>query len=85
MATSLTLDNLDGDVVERLRDEARRRGVDISIVVNEILKAGLAPPPRDAGPYRDLDHLAGTWSQADADAFLAAVADLERLDNDLWK
>ena len=31
-----------------------------------------------------LQRLAGTWTQADADAFAAAIAPLEQVDYDLW-
>jgi predicted nucleic acid-binding protein len=31
-----------------------------------------------------LQRLAGTWTQADADAFAAAIAPLEQVDSDLW-
>jgi hypothetical protein len=33
--------------------------------------------------YDDLDHLAGTWSDEQAEEFLGAIADLERVDEDL--
>jgi hypothetical protein len=31
-----------------------------------------------------LQRLAGTWTQADADAFAAAITPLEQVDSDLW-
>ncbi len=64
MAISITIDNLDPEVVERLQAEADRRGVEISVVVNELLKAGLCPIPKatPAATHHDLDALAGTWS-----------------------
>jgi hypothetical protein len=31
-----------------------------------------------------LQRLAGTWTQADADTFAAAIAPLEQVDSDLW-
>ena len=32
----------------------------------------------------DLDHLAGTWSQEEADEFDAALAEQRRIDPELW-
>jgi len=32
-----------------------------------------------------LDHLAGTWTEADEREFADAIAPLERVDSDLWK
>ena len=38
---------------------------------------------RPAPPYRDLDALAGTWSDEEAEEFLSAIADFERVDEGL--
>jgi len=85
MATSITIDDLDPAVLRRLHDEAARRGVDVNALVKELLKRGVVqtPEPQD-GPHHDLDALAGTWSDRDAEAFLAAIADLERVDEGIW-
>lgn len=50
-------------------------------------------PTEAAGPkaaanrdlHHDLDALAGTWSEADAEAFEAGVAGSARVDPELWK
>ena len=87
MPVSITIDDLDGGVVERLRCEAQRRGVDVSAVAREILREGLGPidQPAEGRVCHDLDALAGTWSPDEAEAFLSAVAGFEQLDEDLWK
>ena len=87
MPVSIIIDDLDGGVVERLRCEAQRRGVDVSAVAREILQEGLGPLSRPAKGQvcHDLDALAGTWSSDEAEAFLSAVAGFEQLDEDLWK
>jgi hypothetical protein len=73
-----------------LEQEARRRGVDVSTVARDVLRR--AVPPSDAqgaSPvptlHHDLDHLAGTWSDADARAFEAAVEGFGRIDREIWK
>jgi hypothetical protein len=38
-----------------------------------------------AAAHDDLDALAGTWSQNEADAFHAAIAPLEQVDPELWE
>lgn len=35
--------------------------------------------------FHDLDHLAGTWSAEDLAEFEAAVADFEKIDEELWR
>jgi len=85
MAISFTIDDLDAAVVKSLQDEARRRGVDVNLLVKEFLRHAIAETPEMSdGPHHDLDALAGTWSDQDAEAFLAAIADLGRVDASIW-
>jgi len=88
MGTAITIDGLDPATLEQLRVEARRRGVEVSVVARESLKRGL-PPVRIAtagqAPFHDLDAFAGTWSDAEGDEFLAAIEDFSRIDPDLWR
>ena len=87
MGSPLTID-VDPATLEQLREEARRRGVDVSDVALESLKRGM-PPIRaalaDGPPYHDLDSFAGTWSDAEADEFLAAIQDFGRIEPELWR
>ncbi|MDB5289220.1 MAG: hypothetical protein JWL69_461 [Phycisphaerales bacterium] len=87
MTTSITIDGLDAAVVARLRAEARRLGVDLTQVARDALRRGLPLPSIDSGDaeYHDLDFLAGTWTEADAQEFTAAAADFDRIDPELWK
>ena len=90
MGTSITITDLDAVTFQRLEQEARRRGVDVNTLAREVLRQ--AVPPTDAqgaspAPtlHHDLDDLAGTWSEADARAFEAAVEGFGRIDPELWK
>lgn len=87
MGNPLTIE-VDPVTLEQLRNEARRRGVDVSDVALESLKRGL-PTVRTAvtggPPYHDLDAFAGTWSDAEANEFLAAIKDFGRIDPELWR
>lgn len=87
MGSSITIDNLDDEVLERLRNEAKRRGVGVSAVISELIEESLAPVSQAGGKEsrHDLDALAGTWSDEQAEAFLRAVADFGRVDEDMWK
>jgi plasmid stability protein len=88
MGISITVENLDADVLNRLQVEAMRRGVDVSAVIRQLLRDGLCPASLSASTvqtHHDLDSLAGTWSSLDAKEFLAATADLSNIDGDLWK
>jgi plasmid stability protein len=87
MGTPITIHNLDDATVERLRVEALQRGVDVSVIARESLMRGLPTRlPQDVGvaPFHDLDAFAGTWTDAEADEFLASIGDFGRVDPDQW-
>jgi len=53
-------------------------------MVLEILRDSLIGHDKKPPRYDDLDHLAGTWSVADAAAFDKATEDFERIDSGDW-
>jgi hypothetical protein len=71
----ITLRGIDPVLAHRLREEARRRGVSLNRTILHFLRqaTGLAMPsyPHTSRPDRfaDLDHLAGTWSEQEAEEF----------------
>jgi hypothetical protein len=87
MSASITIDNLDPITFSRLEAEAARRGSDIPSTAVELLRGSLGVPPVQSSPDRAerLAALAGTWSDEEADAFLASIADFGRVDEELWK
>ena len=87
MGVSVTVENIDPDVLGRLQLEALRRGTDVGMVIKQLIRDNLSPalPSVPTQMHHDLDTLAGTWSAAEADIFNVATSDLARLDEDLWK
>ncbi len=58
-----------------------------SAAVLELIQKGITKE-QDGEPlhvYRDLDELAGTWGDEEAEAFLDVVADFEHVDEKLWQ
>lgn len=47
--------------------------------------AGLAPSAPSDRIGSSLDHVIGTWSQAEAKSFAEAIKGCEQLDEDLWE
>ena len=83
----LTLRGLDPELERRLRLEARNGGISLNQAALRLLRrgAGLAgdrSAPNEVGPA--LDHLIGTWSEADARSVQQATQVFERVDEEYW-
>ncbi len=87
MSVSLTIDNLNPEILTRLNCEAQRRGVDVKVLVKEMIQDRLGPVAESSANQtnHDLDALAGTWSAEEAAGFLAMIADMRQCDEELWK
>ena len=83
----LTLRGFDRDLDRKLREEARTSGVSLNRAALRLLRrgAGLAAstPPNAVGS--SLDHLIGTWSEADERNLRDSTAVFERVDKDFWR
>jgi hypothetical protein len=57
----------------------------VNLQVVELIRKGLglATPAARAAAHTDLDHLAGTWSAAEAKAFLRRTEAFEAVDEEL--
>jgi hypothetical protein len=69
---AISVRGLEAQQLEDLKNEAQRQGISLN-------------GDNAAGTHDDLDALAGTWSQNEADAFNAAIAPLEQVDPELWE
>jgi hypothetical protein len=87
MPRSIMIDDIDDATARWLIAEAKRQGVSVERVAWQLLQRGLEWERRrsELPTYRDLDALAGTWSEDEAVAFLRAVADFEHVDPALWQ
>lgn len=79
----LTVRNLPQEVARALEDVKRRRGLSLNQTVIELLGQGLGVS--ELRPSNGLARLAGTWSKADLVEFEAAIADTERIDDEMWR
>jgi hypothetical protein len=82
--TAITLRNLP----PKLREVIRRRSVADGLSLNKTVIRMLEEAAGQRGTGRelhhDLDHLAGTWSEAEAVEFEAALAEQRSVDPELW-
>jgi hypothetical protein len=86
--TQLTIRGVDGNLQQILKHEAERRGQSVNRYVLSllqeaagVLKEGSRVPPE----FRDLDHLAGTWTQQDFEEFEEQLALQRSIDEELWR
>jgi hypothetical protein len=82
---NLSIRGVDDLAVDRLKTAARRQGQSLNAYLIDLINRDTGVGGGQARPrYDDLDHLAGTWSADDYDAFAAAKADFEHIDERLW-
>jgi hypothetical protein len=81
--STITIRCPDDRLVNLLRRESRKRGESINKIVIETLENSFGGSNRRR--FSDLDHLAGTWSDAGLEEFNKAVAPLVRIDPDDWQ
>jgi plasmid stability protein len=81
-ASHLTVRNLPKDVAAALDREKRRRGTSLNQTVVDLLRLSLG-----VGSIRSngLRAMAGTWTEAEHQEFLARVQVFETIEADLWK
>jgi hypothetical protein len=78
---AISVRGLDETQLRNLKAQARRQGVSLNrLVLQRITEA----EPGSNQSRADLDALAGTWTQEEAEAFGAAIAPLEQIDSGLW-
>lgn len=73
--------------LQRLKQNAKRRGVSVNRLIADMLNAetGIAPAAKPLTAQHELDKLAGTWSAAEARAFDKATASFGQVDEELWR
>ena len=86
--TQLTVRGVDAKLHNALKETAQKRGVSVNRVVLDALRkaAGVEPAGgQSQQQYHDLDYLAGTWTAAEYDEFMAALTDHRSIDDELWQ
>lgn len=85
MGRSLTIQHLDDATAEWIDQEAKREGVPAEVVARRLIQRGVEVERKRAAQqvHRDLDALAGTWSEEETAEFLHAVEELGQIDPSL--
>lgn len=65
---NFNLTGLSSEVMALLKKEAKRLHISVNVLVLKFIEHGLGIRPQKI-IYHDLDHLAGTWSEAELSEF----------------
>ena len=84
---TITLRNLPPDVARTVQQRAKQKKTSVNKAVIELLEESAGGKEKKKAPirYQDLDHLVGTWTKEEADAFDKIVRSFRTIDPDLWK
>jgi hypothetical protein len=83
-ASNFNLRGIPAEVMDLLKREAKRLHTSVNSLVLKMIERGLGVTC-EKPTYHDLDHLAGSWSAADAKAFKENTQPFEQIDKDLWE
>lgn len=84
----ITVRGFDDDLSVHLRSLARREGISLNQAALRLLRKGAGLTETSAGPDivgDSLDHLIGTWTQAEAEELDAALEEFETMDEVAWQ
>jgi ATP phosphoribosyltransferase regulatory subunit HisZ len=83
---AITLRNLPAEVDKAIRTRARRARVSVNKAVIGLLEEYVTRgKQKEQERHYDLDHLCGSWTDAEADAFDRALDKQRTIDPDVWK
>jgi hypothetical protein len=80
----LTIRNVPPDLARRLDEERRRGGRSLNQTVLDLLARALGLTA-SARRSNGLAQLAGAWSDSDHAEFDRAIAEMEQVDDELWR
>ena len=87
VSSQLTLRGLDRPLQQQIRTLARRERISLNKAALRLLEKGAGTGTRQVNDRigHSLDHLIGTWSEAEAKKFLASIQSCEQIDEELWE
>jgi hypothetical protein len=78
---TISLRNLPPEVEKAILETSHREGISLNKATLRLLQASLRKPTINT----DFDEFIGTWSDAEADAFDAALAEMRKVDPIDWE
>jgi hypothetical protein len=84
----ITLRGIPVDIERMIKREAERKGLSLNKAFVSILEKATGTKgkaQKRKSLHHDLDHLCGSWTKREAEAFTKTVEFQRRIDEDLWK
>jgi hypothetical protein len=82
---TISLRNLPPEVEKAILETSSREGISLNKATLRLLQASLRKPVREPAVNRDFDEFFGKWSDAEADAFNAVLAEMRQVDPAEWE
>lgn len=82
---AITLRNIPPEIQKAIRAKAKQKRISMNRAVLELLQERVGTRGTKRKVYTDLDHLWGTWSDAEADAFDKVLEEQRRIDPEDWR
>ena len=83
-ARAMTLRSVPPPIERLIREKAAREGTSVNRAAIRLLEQHLGVPAGER-LHHDLDALAGSWQEEEAEAFDRALSAQRRIDPELWK
>ncbi len=82
---SITIHGLDDQLSKKISEKSQREGLSQNRTIKILLQKALGLSPQNAVDNSDaFSEFVGLWSQKEADAFDAAIADFEVIQQEDW-
>jgi hypothetical protein len=83
---AITVRNLPPAVAKAVKEKARKEKLSLNKAVVRLLEEATgAEKGKKRVVHHDLDHLAGTWSEAEYQEFMVALREQRQIDPEMWK
>lgn len=84
---SITIRNIESNVAEKLKQEAKNQGKSINLFVIDMIEQnlGFKKERKYSNTYSDLDHLFGKWTNEEYRRIQDRIDSSRKIDTELWE
>lgn len=82
---SITIHGVGEDAEKLIKNRAKTEARSVNKVVKELIEESLGLGRRPKDNRDDFADLFGVWSKEEAESFLRAIGDLEKIDKEDWR